>query len=125
MPGVSVISSIFPAPRSIASGLVLPAVSVYAASMALTAAVSNAASVTRHAVPTPPPPAYAPSLSYIIPFTSAHGTPIAAPVIGLVPMFPSISDVGTFVIPDFDKITKLPDVPRFTVAGLDGEDGEL
>src|SRR5665213_704789 len=35
---------------------------------------------------------------------------------GLVPTFPVTSEVGTSVIPDFDKITKCRAPPRFTRA---------
>jgi hypothetical protein len=50
----------------------------------------------------------------ILPVTSAQVTCIAAPVIGLVPIFPVITDLGTSVIHDFDRITKLPATPRST-----------
>ena len=53
---------------------------------------------------------------YIVPTTSAQVTRIAAPVIGLDPISPVIADLGTSVIPDFDKITKLPATRRFTTA---------
>jgi hypothetical protein len=53
---------------------------------------------------------------YIVPVTSEHVTPIAAPVIGLVPILPLIADLGTSVIPDLDRITKLPATPRSTTA---------
>jgi hypothetical protein len=39
---------------------------------------------------------------------------MAAPVIGLDPTLPVIVDLGTSVIPDFDRITKSPATPRFT-----------
>ena len=50
----------------------------------------------------------------MIPFTSAHVRPIAAPVKGLVPTFPSIDVLKTSVIPDSDKTVKLLAEPRFT-----------
>jgi hypothetical protein len=34
--------------------------------------------------------------------------------IGLTPIFPTIDVVPVVVIPDFDRITKFPAVPRFT-----------
>lgn len=33
-------------------------------------------------------------------------------------MFPVIADVGTLVIPDFERITKLPADPRLTGVGV-------
>jgi len=41
----------------------------------------------------------------------------AAPVIGLVPTSPTIDEVGTFVIPAFERITKPPADLRSTGAG--------
>src|SRR5580698_837104 len=35
---------------------------------------------------------------------------------GLVPTFPVTSELGTSVIPDFDRMTKYPAPPRFTAA---------
>jgi hypothetical protein len=40
---------------------------------------------------------------------------------GLVPTLPVISEAGTSVIPDFDRMTKLLALPRFTGATDDGE----
>jgi hypothetical protein len=55
---------------------------------------------------------------YIVPVTSGHVIPvIAAPVIGLVPISPVIIEAGSLVIPDFDRITKLPATPRSTAPG--------
>ena len=42
--------------------------------------------------------------------------------IGLTPIFPVIEVVPVAEIPDFDRITKLPAVPRFTAARPDGGD---
>jgi hypothetical protein len=53
----------------------------------------------------------------IVSVTSAQSNPvIAAPVIGLVPIFPVIAEVGTSVIPDFDRVAKLPADPSSTGA---------
>jgi hypothetical protein len=52
----------------------------------------------------------------MIPFTSPQVRPIAAPVMGLVPTFPSIDVLKTSVTPDFDRTVKLPAEPRFTGA---------
>jgi len=49
-----------------------------------------------------------------LPVTSVQVTCIAAPVMGLVPISPLIVDLYTSVIPDLDKIAKLPATPRFT-----------
>ena len=43
---------------------------------------------------------------------------IAAAAIGLTPRSPVMAEVGTFVIPDFVKITKGAAAPRTTGAGL-------
>ena len=91
-----------------------PAASVYAASMLDTAGVSNAASVNLHGRG----PAASTENIVPVPVTiSAHVTPIAAPLAGLVPIFPVITDGGTSVIPVFVRITKFPAVPRSTGAG--------
>jgi hypothetical protein len=50
----------------------------------------------------------------MFPVTSTQVKRLAAPVIGLVPTPPVMADPGTFVIPVFDRITKLPAVPRLT-----------
>src|SRR5680860_553376 len=50
----------------------------------------------------------------MIPFTSAHVRRRAAPVMGLVPTFPSIVVLKTSVIPVFDRTVKLLADPRFT-----------
>jgi hypothetical protein len=57
------------------------------------------------------------SSEYTLPVTSVQVTKSAAPVIGLVPIFPTIAEVGTSVIPVFVKITKLPADRRSTGAG--------
>jgi hypothetical protein len=82
--------------------------------MSLTALVSNVASVTLHGR------GPAASTEYIVPTTSVQANPIAAPVIGLDPTFPTIADAGTSVIPDFDRITKLPADLRLTAASFAG-----
>ncbi len=51
---------------------------------------------------------------------------MAVLAIGLTPMFPTIEVAPVLEIPDFDRITKLPAVPRFTGARVeDGVDVEL
>jgi len=50
----------------------------------------------------------------MIPFTSSQVRRRAAPVMGLVPTFPSTEVLNTSVIPVFDRIVKLPADPRFT-----------
>src|SRR5450631_2383968 len=87
-----------------------PAASVYAVSMLLTAVVNKVPLVTLHAGPVA-------STEYINPVTSGHVTPIDAPVIGLVPIFPVMTDAGTSVIPVFVNIAKLPAVPSGTGGG--------
>ena len=42
---------------------------------------------------------------------------MAVESIGLTPISPVTADVGTEEIPDFDRITKLPAVPRSTGEG--------
>lgn len=44
---------------------------------------------------------------------------MAVAAIGLTPRFPIIAEVGTFVTPDFVKITKGAALPRFTGAWTD------
>jgi hypothetical protein len=74
-----------------------------------TAAVSKTGSITLHTGP-------AASTVYIVPVTSAQLNPVMdPPVMGLVPTSPVRVDVGILVIPDCDRITKLPADPRFTV----------
>ncbi len=88
-----------------------PAASVYASSMSDTAVVRNVGSVTLHGA------GPAASTEYIVPVTSAHVTPIAAPVIGLAPTSPVIAEAGTSVTPAFVSIAKPAAVPSNTGAG--------
>ena len=53
----------------------------------------------------------------IIPVTCVQVKRSAAPVIGLVPTSPVTAEAGTFVIPDFVRITKSPADLRLTGAG--------
>src|SRR4051812_25566349 len=55
--------------------------------------------------------------SYITPVTSVHVKPMPAPVAGLKPTSPVTAEVGTLVIADFARITKLTAVPTVTGAG--------
>src|SRR5450756_33170 len=110
MPGMKVNPPMIPAPCSVSVGFGLPAASMYAVIMSFTAVVSNVGFTSLPVGPNA-------STEYIVPVTSACVTPMAAPVIGEVPIFPVILDVGTSVIPDSDRITKLPAVPRTTGAG--------
>jgi hypothetical protein len=57
------------------------------------------------------------SSEYTFPVTSVQVKRSAAPVIGLVPIFPVTAEVGTSVIPVFVRITKLPADCRSTGAG--------
>src|ERR1035437_10610672 len=83
-------------------------------STALSTKVLSGALPLKHVVV--PLPVYAASTPYIVPVISGHVTPIAAAVIGLVPIFPVIADEGPSVIPAFVRITKFPAVPRSTGA---------
>src|SRR5450756_638377 len=110
MPGMKVNPPMIPAPCSVSVGFGLPAASMYAVIMSFTAVVSNVGFTSLPVGPNA-------STEYIVPVTSACVTPMAAPLIGEVPIFPVIIDGGTSVIPDSDRITKLPAVPRSTSAG--------
>ena len=79
--------------------------------MSDTAAASKTGFVTLHAGPVA-------STEYIVPFTSAQVSPVmAAPVIGLVPRSPVITEGGTSTIAVFARIAKLPADPRSTGEG--------
>jgi hypothetical protein len=101
----------FHAPNSVSVGMVLPAISLYAVSISLTAIVKSHAFVILHGNG---PVA---STEYIVHITSGHVKPIAAPVIGLAQTSPLITEEGTSVIAVFDNIAKLLDDKRSTVAG--------
>src|SRR5688572_12667730 len=50
------------------------------------------------------------------PLTSVHAKPVIdAPVVGLTPMFPLMTEVGTLVMPVPARIANGAAVPRFTV----------
>src|ERR1019366_5936740 len=88
-------------------------------STALSTVVLSAAVPAKHVLS--PLPVYVASTPYVVPIISTgpeqNTLSIAAAVIGLEPMFPVIAEGWTFVIPDFVRITKFPDVPRTTVFG--------
>ena len=93
---------------------VLPAASVYAALKSFLAVVSSPAFVTRHAVPTPPPPVYPPLVSYIVPVTSAQvNAVIAVPPVGLKPTLPVTALAPVPVTAAPPRIAKLSTDPRF------------
>lgn len=72
--------------------------------------------VCKHAVLPPPPPVYPPLVSYIVPVTSAHVSPvIEAPPVGLKPTSPTIAVVPVSEMADPAKTEKLSAVKRFTL----------
>ena len=79
----------------------------------LTAVVRPVASVTRHGSG---PDALT---EKIVPVTSAQVTPMEAPEMGLDPTSPVMTELGTSVMPDFDRIANEPAAPRFTGAWAD------
>ncbi len=90
--------------------------SLYAVVKSVLAAVSLPALVCKHAVPLPPPPVYPPLVSYIVPVTSAHVSPvIAVPPVGLKPTSPDIAVVPVSEMADPAKTAKLSAVKRFTL----------
>ena len=88
--------------------VVRPAASLYAVVKSFLAVVSRPASVFKHAVPEPPPPVYPPLVSYIVPFTSTHVSPvIAVPPVGLKPTSPITAVVPVSEMADPARTPKL------------------
>src|SRR5450755_2164175 len=106
-----VIPLISPVPSSVKSGVGRPAASVYAVCISSTATVRISGSITLHGL------GPAASTEKTFPVTSVQVKRSAAPVIGLAPTSPVTFEVGTSVIPVFDRITKLPAFLRSTGVG--------